>query len=115
MIKRVVLVFLFLLTGCIKPISDRVEEQPATAKQPVEKLAYVADRALWLTTLGGTDKQKIDACRLSSAGQFDLKSGQALPLIDKARLLSLTPNAEREHGPPSPGIITWRLVRQLMG
>ncbi|MFZ4660385.1 MAG: TolB family protein [Caldilineaceae bacterium] len=62
LVKRAVLVFLFLLTGCIKPISDRVEEQPATAKEPVEKLAYVADRALWLTTLGGTDKQPIDAC-----------------------------------------------------
>lgn len=62
LIKRRILVLLFLLTSCIKPISDRVAEQPATAKQPIEKLAYVADRALWLTTLGGTDKQKIDAC-----------------------------------------------------
>lgn len=96
LIKRVVLVFLFLLTGCIKPISDRVEEQLATAKQPVEKLAYVADRALWRTTLGGTDKQK------KSMLVQRRPTIAALPIC-KARLLSLAPNAARDQW----AAITW--------
>lgn len=63
----IIAVLLCLLTGCIRPDPASVPPQPLMARAPLQKMAYVRNGKLLLSTYGGTETQEVDACSPDAA------------------------------------------------